>query len=146
MGQARRQSHGQFPLVGVSPSDLSVLPGKMPCHEEAAPLEPNHTHFVLVKGTHWGDESKSLARVASSIAGPAPSVAIVINGGEVTLRDAECSVEERRPLWVIEGTGRSADRLVAATHGQEEERLLKVAESGLVQAWHLDDLDGLRRG
>jgi SLOG in TRPM, prokaryote len=146
MGRARRRVAGQFPLVGVSPSDLSVLPGKVSCHEEAAPLEPNHTHFVLVKGSHWGDESKSLARVASLIAGSAPSVAIVVNGGEVTLRDAECSVEEHRALWVIEGSGRTADRLVAASHGHEEERLLKVAESGLLQAWHLDDLDGLRRG
>jgi hypothetical protein len=38
MGQARRRSQGSFPLVGVSPAGLSVLPGNRANHEEAAPF------------------------------------------------------------------------------------------------------------
>ncbi len=145
MGKARSLTKSHFPLVGVSPGELSILPDTQASHTEAAPLEPNHTHFILVKGDRWGDESKYLARVATQIAGKSPSIAIVINGGEITLRDAECSVQEKRPLWVIEGTGRTADRLVAATRGAEDDRLLRIAESGYVQTQSINDLEGLKQ-
>jgi hypothetical protein len=138
MGRARSLTNSHFPLVGVSPGRLSILPATQATHTEAAPLEPNHTHFVLVKGNHWGDESKSLARVATEIAGKSPSVAIVINGGEITLRDVECSIIEKRPMWVIEGTGRTADRLVAATLGYEDDRLLQIAKSGYIHTWNMN--------
>jgi hypothetical protein len=145
MGKARLLTHSHFPLVGVSPGRLSILPNTPATHTEAAPLEPNHTHFILVKGDRWGDESKYLARVATKIAGKSASIAIVINGGEITLRDAECSVQEKRPLWVIEGTGRTADRLVAATRGEEDDRLRRIAQSGYLYPRSINDLEGLKQ-
>src|SRR5439155_8336988 len=56
LGRARATTGGSFPLVGVVARGTVQLPGEDPV-PRACPLEPNHTHFVLVPGRLWGDES-----------------------------------------------------------------------------------------
>lgn len=51
MGDARSAAGGTFPLVGVVPIGVVKIP-----HD----LDPFHSHFVLVNGHHFGDESKVL--------------------------------------------------------------------------------------
>ena len=133
MGQARAEIGADFTLVGVAPRDLAVLPGGTPLGE-AAPLEPNHTHFVLVPGTNWGDESAWIARLASTIAASA-SVTVLINGGEITWKDASESVQADRSVIVIAGSGRTADVLAAALLGSSTDaRAEELIASGLVTA------------
>jgi len=48
---------------------------------DAAELERHHTHFVLVPGNEWGDESPWLADVADTLAAGEPSVTIVASSG-----------------------------------------------------------------
>jgi SLOG in TRPM, prokaryote len=140
MGQARAEIHANFPLVGVSPTDLVDLPGQTSILEDSAPLEPNHTHFLLVPGNRWGDESHWLAQVASAIASDAPSITVLINGGEVTWQDAEKNLEAGRTLVVIAGSGRTADVLAEAIHGNYvNDRAEKIVQSGLVRSLHLTD-------
>lgn len=138
MGQARSGVRGTFPLIGVAPVELATPPGGMALLPESAFLEPNHTHFVLVPGSQWGDESPWIAQVASSLAGDAPSAAVLINGGEVTWIDACQNVEAQRPVVVIGGSGRVADMLAAALKGHiTDERAKPLINSGLVQAVEL---------
>ncbi len=140
MGQARSELHATFPLIGVSPIDLVTLPERPSTLEDSAPLEPNHTHFFLVPGDRWGDESHWLAQVASAIAAEAPSITILINGGEVTWEDAAQNVETGRSLIVIAGSGRTADILAAAIQGTaSDNRAEKLIQSGLVRSLHLAD-------
>ena len=73
MGQARHETNATFPLVGVSAVGTVVLPGASSSPPDAAPLEPHHTHFILVPGSEWGDESPWLPRVASGLADRSPS-------------------------------------------------------------------------
>jgi hypothetical protein len=113
MGQARAEANATFALVGVCPRELVITPMQEPL-QDAVPLEPNHTHFVMVQGDRWGDESETLAKVATAIAGEMPSVTVLINGGEITWQDAKANVDEGRSLIVVEGTGRTADILAAA--------------------------------
>ena len=40
---------------------------------DASPLEPNHTHQVLVPGSSWGEESPWLADIATWLADRLPS-------------------------------------------------------------------------
>ena len=115
MGRARAATRGAFPLVGVAPRGRVRLP-----HEPAAAddhrvlVEPHHTHLILVPGDAWGDESPYLAQVATLLAGDAPSVTVLVNGGEVARQDVAHSLAEGRPVVVIAGTGRLADEMATA--------------------------------
>lgn len=135
MGRARHAIAGTFPLIGVSPIGLSKLPNQLAPSQDAAPLEPNHSHFLLVPGLEWGDESAWLAEVATQLAADAPSVTVLVNGGEVTWKDALQSVRAKRLLIAIAGSGRTADLLVAGLRGEPTDaRAKELIASGLVQA------------
>ena len=133
MGTAREETAATFPLVGVAAIGTVAL--TMPSQHDAFPLEPNHTHFILVPGDKWGDESRWIARVASRLAASQPSVTVLINGGEVTYQDAAHSVEHDRPVIVVAGSGRTADLLAAAIRGEpSEERAQRLVQTGLLSA------------
>lgn len=135
MGRARQAIAGTFPLVGVSPIGLSILPNQLNSLSDAAPLEPNHSHFLLVPGSAWGDESAWIADVATHLAAGAPSVTVLINGGEVTWEDARQSIRAGRLVITIAGSGRTADLLAAGLRGDPtDDRAKALIASGLVQA------------
>ena len=140
-GRVRAAVGVSFPLVGVAAEGTVALPGE-PGGPERAALDPNHTHFVLVPGAAWGDESPWLSRVADVLTGPAPSATIVINGGQVTLDDVEVSVRAGRPVLVVGGSGRLADELFGAlrAEGPVAAPLERLVDSGLLRA--VQALDG----
>lgn len=127
MGNAREEISGTFPLVGVSPDGLVKLPDAGSISTELTDLESHHTHFFLVPGKQWGDESRWLAEIASQMAGHYPSVTVLINGGSITLVDARENLRVHRPLIVIEGTGRLADEIAKAVNHPEQEIRREVA-------------------
>ncbi len=147
MGQARTETLATFPLIGVAATGTVVLPDAPLLRSDAAPLEPNHTHFVLVPGSDWGDDSPWLARLASVLAKEAPSVTVLVNGGETSWKDVSQSVEAGRPVLAISGSGRAADMLAGALRGEVADgRAKNLAVSGLVQAVDISaDSDGLVR-
>jgi hypothetical protein len=135
MGQARTQCGGTFPLIGVAALGTVILPNVPPPSSDAAPLEPNHTHFILVPGSNWGDESPWLAHIASVLSQGFPSATIVVNGGEITFQDVSYSVEAGRHVVTLDGTGRTADKLAAALRGEAtDQRAEQLAASGKMQA------------
>ncbi len=135
MGRARTETGAVFPLVGVAAAGTISLPGFPPPRPDAAPLEPNHTHFVLVPGSTWGDEARWLVRVASVLAGGAPSVTVLVDGGETAREDAAVSVEAGRPVIAVSGSGRAADTLAGAIRGEAGDgRARELAMSGLLRA------------
>ena len=135
MGQARSEHHGGFPLIGVCPEELAILPGEAEPSDDAAWLEPHHTHFLLVPGTAWGDESPWIANVASELADGKPSVTVLINGGEITWKDASQNILHGRSVIVIAGSGRTADHLAAVLRGELiDQRAQELVDSGLIQA------------
>ncbi|WP_413171192.1 hypothetical protein [Anabaena azotica] len=140
IGHARRQINGQFPLVGVAPTGKVILPAQTTTvADDATPLEPNHTHFVLIPGCNWGDESPWIVEVATVLAEGAPSVTILINGGEITFLDAANSVNAGRLVMAIAGSGRTADKLASALHGNAtDDRAKELAASGKLQTIDLE--------
>jgi hypothetical protein len=142
MGNAREEISGTFPLVGFSPDGLVKLPDDETSSTELTDLEPHHTHFFLVPGDQWGDESRWLARIASQIAGNYPSVTVLINGGSIALVDARENLKVHRPLVVIEGSGRLADEIAEAVNHPEQEIRQEVAnltETGEITLFDLED-------
>jgi hypothetical protein len=145
MGAARAERRASFPLVGVVTAALAALPGE-PAAENAAPLDPDHTHFVLVPGFKWGDEGRWLARLGGMIAQGSGCVTLVVNGGEITRRDVGHSVAAGRPVVVAAGSGRTADALASALRGAAtDENAAELAASGLLRAVDVADPKSLER-
>ena len=136
IGQARSAAGADFPLIGVA-AEGTVSAGT---RDDAGEIEPGHTHVILVPGDSWGDESPWLADVADTVAGTAPSVTLVINGGKITYDDIAHSLDRHRPVVVLAGTGRTADAIAAAADGHRENLgARQIAGSPLTRVVDIDD-------
>ena len=129
-GQARSKLDPSLTLVGVAAIDTVSFPGHRATRDDAAPLQSDHTHFVLVPGGEWGDESPWLPRVGAAVAEGRPVVTVLINGGDVAAQDVRRSLQAGFPVVVVRGTGRLADKL--AVGGGSTEDLADIGRSPLV--------------
>jgi len=101
--------------------------------DNPADLEANHTHILVVPGDTWGDETPWISAVATAVATGAPSVTVLVNGGDVAFRDVRQSLEVDRPVIVLFGTGRSADQITDAVLGESADpAAVAIAASPLV--------------
>jgi predicted Rossmann-fold nucleotide-binding protein len=130
IGKARGRNGYQFPLIGVAPEGIVTWPdgpkNGMPVlsGNEREQLEAHHSHFFLVPGNEFGDETKWIVRAATMIAvGRNRSVTVLANGGKVSQKDVEEGLRANRPLIVLSGTGRLADEI--ANHNARHS-LIKV--------------------
>lgn len=139
MGQARAATGGQFPLMGIVVEQKTILPAQPSPSEDAVALEPYHTHFLLVPGQEWGEESPWIAQVATILAAGQPSFTVLINGGAIALhQDVPNSLGQIRPVLVIGGSGRAADRLANAITGKQiDPEIQNLVNSNLI---HIVDL------
>ncbi|RZT18365.1 hypothetical protein EV589_2621 [Mycobacterium sp. BK558] len=138
-GETRASLGASYPLVGVVAEGTVQLPDR-PSPPDGAPLEPRHSHFVVVPGDAWGAESPWIARTASVLAGPSPTVTILINGGKIAYDDVEFSVRAGRRVIALAGSGRTADALTNALAGaRSEERASALTASGLIKAVSADE-------
>lgn len=131
MGSARGEGGWTFPLIGVIVDELADYSSDSGL--DAVGLEPNHTHFVLVPGSAWGEEAPWLACLATVIAGSAGSATVLVNGGEIAYNDVRHSIDAGRHVVALDGSGRSADVLAAAMRGESADpTVTALAASGLV--------------
>jgi hypothetical protein len=105
MGLQRKRNKFSFPLIGV------VFDSLLMQEDPKSILDPNHTHFFLVPGEDWGDESAWISKIATAIAGDQKSITVLVNGGKISKTDVEYSLMENRPAFVMRGTGRMADEI-----------------------------------
>jgi len=142
MGVAVARSPGTSRLLGIAPEGKITHPeiaGSTPI-SDGAPLEPNHSHFVLVESAEWGGETGKMLEVARAF--NTPVVAILVNGGAIAADEALQSVRNGWQLLVVEGSGRFADELSAAVRDGQSARSVEVneiARSGRVALFHVDD-------
>jgi hypothetical protein len=128
----QRKKHGYtFPLVGV------VFDALLMKEEPSSILDPNHTHFLLIPGSDWGDESAWISKIATVVAGDRKSVTILVNGGKISRSDVEYSLMEKRPTFVMRGTGRLADEItltgnvIAVDVSQKPDAILETLKTKL---------------
>ncbi|MGH3935434.1 MAG: hypothetical protein ACRDS1_10745 [Pseudonocardiaceae bacterium] len=132
-GRAAQRAEASFPRVGVVSEGTVRWPGQPPAREDAADLEPHHTHVVAVPGDEWGDEAPWLSAVAGALAGPAPSVTVLANGGAIAYQDVRHSLAAGRPVLVLSGTGRVAEDISTARAGRPgDPRAAEAAASALL--------------
>jgi hypothetical protein len=102
-------------------------------------LEAHHTHFVIVPGDNWGDEAPWIARTATILAGAAPSITVLIGGGQIAYADVRHSVEAGRRIVVVAGSGGTADGLADALAGAPaDDRAAALIGSGLIRVVRQD--------
>ena len=133
LGQVRRERRYRFPLIGVAPIGRVSYPGhESPDHE--AILHEGHSHFVLVEGNQWGDESPMLVNLVRKLSLNKPSLGVLINGGLIAEKDvyiATTQGENSIPMIVLEGSGRKADEIATAlSTGETESKIIKAIISG----------------
>lgn len=144
IGQARRQQNATFPLVGVAPIGTINYPGYH--NPDGKPLDPGHSHFVLLKGGAFGDESDMIYDLALALAATPKTCALglVVNGGEITRKETIERVvqggSKALPLLVVEGSGRFADDLADVRDGRSHDPELRtILDVGEIEFIHLRD-------
>jgi hypothetical protein len=132
------------PCIGVAVAELVAHPGH-PGGE--ASLEPNHSHFILTTGRHWGDETATMYALVAALARDCPSLAVFAGGGEITLREMQANVAQGRAMLLLAGSGRNTDAVLDAVAGEPSANtdLDAVARSpGIVPVSIEDDPTQLR--
>lgn len=146
IGQVRSQNSYTFPLVGITLEELVTWPhgpkstkflwwGK-----QRWQLEPHYSHFILVPGNEFGDESPWIVDAATILSKENKSVTILINGGEISRKDIQLSLEKGRPVIALSRTGRLADeisrdfdrnKLITVVSANAEERIIEAVQTAL---------------
>lgn len=131
MGRTRAATGASFPLIGIAAQGtvLDSEEGGPPGYRHAR-LEPNHTHFVLVPGDRWGDESPWISAAAEILAAGAPSATLAAGGGKITKLDLELSLKAGRKTLLLRESGGVTDDLCRATHLDQLEALDIEPEQG----------------
>jgi len=113
MGRAVAGKQRKSMLLGVAPAGSVVYPGKSTdmSDNEGVPLDPNHSHFVLVETDEWGGETEMMYELAEALSTGRPSVAVLVNGGSIAKSEVLHNVRQKRPIIVIEDSGRLADEI-----------------------------------
>ena len=117
IGRIRSRQSYKFPMIGVAPEELVTWPGGplntrfLWLGKQRCQLESHYSHFILVPGEQFGDESPWIVDTASLLSRDHQSVTILINGGEVSRKDIQLSLENGRRVIVLSRTGGLADEL-----------------------------------
>ena len=136
IGRVRSRNHHQFPLVGIAPEELVAWPGGphntkfLWWGKERWQLVPHYSHFILVPGSQFGDESPWIVDAATLLSQNHQSVTVLINGGEISRKDIELSLEHGRPVIALSRTGRLADELARQP---ERHKLITVVPGNAAQ-------------
>jgi len=104
IGRIRGQKRYKFPLVGIVPEQLVTWPSGPHSKNflwwgnKRWRLESHYSHFILVSGSQFGDESPSINSAATLLSNGHQSVTILISGGEVARKDIQLSLENGRQV------------------------------------------------
>ncbi|EGV18238.1 hypothetical protein [Thiocapsa marina] len=114
MGRARRCTGARFPLIGIAPQGAVTIdtgePNPLAREDGRVRLDPEHTHFMLVPGEGWGDESPWLSAVADRLARGRGTLMLVAAGGAITRLDVAHRLLTGGRVLVLAGSGGTADR------------------------------------
>jgi hypothetical protein len=146
IGRVRSNSGYTFPLVGMAPEELVTWADgpastkKLWWGKQRWQLEPHYTHFILVPGSQFGDESPWIVDTATLLSKGHKSVTILLNGGVVSRKDVELSLKSGRPVIALSRTGRLADELsretdrnpmISIAPGNADRRILELIQTAL---------------
>src|SRR6476620_1081412 len=99
-------------LISLSKSTGEVIKDVDVEDNDKVILDANHSHFVLVEGNRWGDETSKLFDIAIALAKEdIPVVAFLAGGGEISKKEMLFCINQNWPIIVIKKTGYLADEI-----------------------------------
>lgn len=113
IGRGRRKLKGTFPLIGLCPSKKITYPNGPSRTRNRWSLNRHHSHFIIVDGDEFGDESPLLIKLVD--AKKVPKLALIVNGGEIVQEECEKHAQNGTPILTLKGSGRFADKLAEST-------------------------------
>jgi len=140
---ARWRNQYKFPLVSMAPEYLVTWPGGPPNTKllwwgrQRWQLAEHYSHFILVPGGQFGDESPWIVDTATILSKGYQSVTILINGGE----DIELSLKKGRPVIALGRTGRLANelarqpnrnKLISVVPASSDQQIVEVVHAALL--------------
>ena len=127
------------PCLGVVPGTQVTWSGRSNGGE--TPLEPHHSHFIVVNGNDWGDETPTMYSVVQSISQNCSSLAVFAGGGDITLREMQANVKQGREMILIAGSGRSTDAVLNIRDGSASsiDVLREIASQGRIIRFDIDE-------
>lgn len=129
--------------IGVVPSGPIRWPGSQ---TGDAALEPHHSHFVVVRGERWGDETATMYALAAAFG--RPSIAVFAGGGKITLAEMQANLAANREMILLAGSGRNTDAVLAAKQGgsTNDPLVRKIAMEGNITPFPMSGgVDDFRR-
>ncbi|MBI3914607.1 MAG: DUF4231 domain-containing protein [Chloroflexi bacterium] len=132
IGQGVADRGRRTSLVGVAPRGKVTFPGGPAAGSiaDGAPLDPNHSHFVLVESAEWGGEVETLGAVAKALSREVPDLTILVNGGETAKVELLNAVRNRWAILLLEGSGRLADEIAGLKKNYDAARKARSQPSG----------------
>ncbi|MCP4352787.1 MAG: SLATT domain-containing protein [Desulfobacterales bacterium] len=142
MGESVADRGYKSALIGISPAGRVTWPGHP--DQDKTPLDPNHTHFILVDTPDWSGEISTKFRFAEHLRGnnDIPVITVLANGGKISRTEVLSCVRLGSPVIVFKGTGRLADE-IAELHENppdfiEDPELAEIVQEGDIHLFSLE--------
>lgn len=136
LSQGLRRWGRTAPCIGVAVDALTQRPG----HPQGdVPLDPYHSHFVLVEGRQWGDETRVMYALVDELTQHCRSAAVFAGGGQIVIREMQANVIRGRDMLLLAGSGRTTDAVLAARNEQtsNNDELTMIARRGKITAFDI---------
>ena len=134
IAEARMAIGGTFGLVGIAPEGAFR---RLTRTGEPIEIARDHDLVITVPGSRFGDETSWLFAAADDLGGGAAPT-LVVNGGRLTLEEANLRLAAGHQVIAVAGSGRAADELADDQGLRGSGRLrvipLDVSAGGLADA------------
>ncbi|MCP4697483.1 MAG: DUF4231 domain-containing protein [Gammaproteobacteria bacterium] len=154
MGQGVADRGYKSPLIGIAPASRVTYPGAPAAQsgEDKAPLDPNHSHFILVDDVaEWGGQIGLMYRFVETLRSTdVPVVTVLVNGGKLAQSEVLRSVRLGSPVIVFAGSGRLADEIAELCQDPpeliEDPDLAEIVQEGDINLFPMESsVAGLER-
>jgi len=108
MGRALLEKGRHAPHIGILPAKAQVDESGLLAEEIP---EPHHSHLVFVDSDQWGGETAMMNSLFRFISSNVPALVVLVNGGQIALKEIELCVREAYDIAVVRGSGRLADEI-----------------------------------
>jgi hypothetical protein len=135
-------------LIGVAPAGKVSYPGMGESKKgtETFPLEPNHSHFILVNTDNWGSEKETIFNLVKHFTDKSkdlPVLTLLVNGGPLSKYELLSSVRAGYPVLIIEGSGRMADEVAGLWRTRpekiEDPVMAEIISDGKIHLFNIDN-------
>ncbi len=127
LGEVVAETGFDGPVIGVAPA------GRID-RGHHTPLEPHHSHALIVDAPSWGDEIPTLLRLVLLLSRRGPVAALISGGGTVTLAEVQGHLAAGTPVIALQGTGRATDDLARTLKKRGCLIIVDVADTAAVAA------------